>query len=967
MRTSINSRFLIGSAAGAIALAMAMPVAAQEAQSSVMNDEPSNAEIIVTGIRGSLQRNMEIKRTASGVVDAISAEDIGKFPDANVADALQRLPGISIQRSGARGEANGVTVRGFGGDFNDTQFDGRRLSTASGSRAVDFTTIGSDFVSNISVYKTPDVELGASAIGATINVALPKPFDSADSKFAVKASGAVQDRSGKVTPSGAALASTRFADDTMGILAYAAYRRVDTEANQVFIPGWIGNYFYQCQAQAACQTNDFTPAKKNVLGWFPQQVGANQITTKDERIDGRLAYQWQAGDDVLLTLDGNFTRQTLNTATYGYGAWFNGDDLRNVKQDSNGTVVDFNQFGTPMDFNASLARTINQTYMFGGNLKWDATDELSFDFDASLSRSVLNPGRNGYQNAMDIGYGGTNVDPNGSFLSTGCTYPAGAGPTTAPTSCTNYSTILGANTGVTIGGPSNNYLPSIHDVGPGGDVSRFTDKSLIGSHVIAGFPNYFTNLVKQVKIGGKWDGDNLKVHFGGSYQENKYHQEGESPFVNGTFFRYGGYGAPSGRTGAVAPLPDSVYQGIISTNNFIPGYQGNLAPAIIKYDPVAVYRVLEATGRGTTAPAFNPDSVLNVKEQTFAAYLRINFESEIGDMPFKVSAGVRDEYTKLTSGAIGRNPVNLITVPTDPTLIQVGSYTPQQLIERSISYNYVLPSLDVKLEVKPNLILRFDASRTLTRPALGDLRPTINLGTLRKGSLAASGGNAGLKPYLADNLDLGVEWYYGSNSYFAVNGFMKFISNFIVGGVSTQTINGVVDPFTNQPAQFQVNSKVNGPDGVVRGVEIAWQQVFGDSGFGFNANATLVNTNRTFNTADISGSAFAITGLANSANLVAFYDKNGLEVRVAGNWRDKYLLGLGQQQGGTFGAEPVNVNRQFQIDASASYQVTKELSVFVEGTNLNNSNYSTYGRFSNMSLDTFNYGRRFVFGARFNY
>lgn len=273
MRTSINSRFLIGSAAGAIALAMAMPAAAQEAQSSVMSDEPSNAEIIVTGIRGSLQRNMEIKRTASGVVDAISAEDIGKFPDANVADALQRLPGISIQRSGARGEANGVTVRGFGGDFNDTQFDGRRLSTASGSRAVDFTTIGSDFVSNISVYKTPDVELGASAIGATINVALPKPFDSAGSKFAVKASGAVQDRSGKVTPSGAALASTRFADDTMGILAYAAYRRVDTEANQVFIPGWIGNYFYQCQAQAACQTSDFTPAKKNVLGWFPQQVG----------------------------------------------------------------------------------------------------------------------------------------------------------------------------------------------------------------------------------------------------------------------------------------------------------------------------------------------------------------------------------------------------------------------------------------------------------------------------------------------------------------------------------------------------------------------------------------------------------------------------------------------------------------------------------------------------------------------
>jgi hypothetical protein len=102
-------------------------------------------------------------------------------------------------------------------------------------------------------------------------------------------------------PSGAALASTTFADDTMGILAYVAYKRSDTTTNQVFIPCWIGNYFYQCQSQPACQTSDFTPAKKNVLGWFPQQLGANQVNTKDERVDGRLAYQWRPSDKVLLT------------------------------------------------------------------------------------------------------------------------------------------------------------------------------------------------------------------------------------------------------------------------------------------------------------------------------------------------------------------------------------------------------------------------------------------------------------------------------------------------------------------------------------------------------------------------------------------------------------------------------------------------------------------------------------------
>lgn len=115
------------------------------------------AEVVVTGLRGSLQRNLDIKRTSSGVVDVISAEDIGKFPDSNVAASLQRLPGVSIQRSGSRGEPTGITVRGFGGDFNTTLYDGRRISTATGGRQIDFSTVGVDFIGQLAVLKTPDV------------------------------------------------------------------------------------------------------------------------------------------------------------------------------------------------------------------------------------------------------------------------------------------------------------------------------------------------------------------------------------------------------------------------------------------------------------------------------------------------------------------------------------------------------------------------------------------------------------------------------------------------------------------------------------------------------------------------------------------------------------------------------------------------------------------------------------------
>jgi TonB-dependent receptor len=232
--------------------------------------------------------------------------------------------------------------------------------------------------------------------------------------------------------------------------------------------------------------------------------------------------------------------------------------------------------------------------------------------------------------------------------------------------------------------------------------------------------------------------------------------------------------------------------------------------------------------------------------------------------------------------------------------------------------------------------------------------------------LNGSGGNPFLQPYLADNFDAALEWYFAPNSYAAIDGFYKHITNFIVGGVHQQTFAGLIDPFTNQPAIFNITGQVNGPDADVRGLELALQYVFRNTGFGFQANATLVNTNRKFPTDDISGAAFAITGLANSANLVAFYDKRGFQVRAAVNYRGSYLLQLGQGQGGTFGAEPVYVDKQTTVDLSSSYDVTPQFTIFGEVTNLTNANYSTHGRFKDQPLDIWNYGRRYTAGVRFH-
>jgi TonB-dependent receptor len=972
---SVRARLLCAAAPSLLALAIATPAAAETPQPA---DSPasgaaaapaqdnqadqgasSDQEIVVTGLRGSLQRNLDIKRAASGVVDAISAEDIGKFPDSNVAAALQRLPGVSIQRSGARGDATGVSIRGFGGDFVDTLYDGRHISTATGGRGVDFTTVGSDFVGRLSVYKTPDVELSTSAIGGTIDVAFPKPFDRPGFHVSASASGSWQSRDKSVQPTAGILISDTFANDTIGILADVAYTRHDTTSNHVFIPGWIGQKdgngttlgFYKCQLTATCTSADMVAANRTgVANWAPQQQGTEQAFNQDERIDGRVAIQWQPTEGLLVTLDDNFSRQTLHGENYSYAAWFNGSDLRNVKLDSNGTAVDFNQFGTPMDFNANKLRNIFETNQIGANVKWEIVDHLTFDLDGAIARSTRNPNRNGYNDSMDIGYGGTN----------------------------GATTVLGANTGVTILGPSSEFLPQIHDVGPAGNVSRFTDQTVIGSHVIVRGAAYNTDNVKQIRGSLGWDNEGLKVKLGGQYVTDTLYGESTSTFTNGVFASRSGYGTCSGRTGGptggICPLPASLYQGTISTAGWIPGYSGNLAPAIIQFDPYAVYKLLEASG-GSVAPSFNPGSVLEVQERTYAIFFKASFDTEIAGMGFHLAAGLRDEGTHLKTSAISRHLLGLSIPAGDPTLIQPNpalgpnhdGFSASVPIFKESSYNYLLPSMDVKLDVTPNLVLRLDASRTLTRPALADLTPTVNLGTLRVGSLSASGGNPDLKPYLSDNFDAGAEWYYQRNSYFAVNFYLKHITNFIVGGVSTQTIDNVIDPSTGAVAKFNVNGKINGSEATVKGVELAVQHVFGESGFGFTANATIPSSNRPYNASDVSSNGFAITGLAKSANFVGFYEKNGFQIRGAVNWRDEYLVQFGQGQGGTYGAEPVFVDKQLQIDASASYDITKQITVFLEGTNLNNSTYSTHGRYDNQVLDVWSYGRRVTFGGRFHF
>lgn len=937
----------------AIATASALAAPAAEQDAGAPRDSSVVEEVIVTGLRGSLQRNLDIKRSSAGVVDAISAEDIGKFPDSNVAASLQRLPGVSIQRAGARGEPQGITVRGFGGDFNETLYDGRRISTATGGRSVDFSTVGADFVGGLSVLKTPDVSLSSSSIGATVNVQFPKPFDHPGRRMALTASGSVQDDAGKFVPTVGALFSDTFADNKFGVLVDAMYTRHDTQTNRVYVSGWPGGYYRPCQLTASCSPAQLTEGK-TVLGWFEQQAGASQIYTKDERLDGRIALQWAPVDGVTVTLDDNYSRQSVRADNFGYGIWFNQDGLRNVKLDQNGTTVDFTQAGSQTDFTAGTDRSVLRTNQTGLNVKWDASENLSFEGDASYAKSWLNPGGEVTSDGADVGYG------------------FGIGP----------------SLGISIGGDSKNTLPVLHNYGPNGDAARWADPSVMGSHVVVRQAQQNTDVVKQVRFAGSWEQDGFKIKAGGAYLEDHYKFQQRNTFVNNYWQAYPGYGPASGPNGGVM-VPASLFTERVSTKNFIPGFDGALPPYLLKFDAHAYQAFLTSLGNPQTKniPGFNygggtvgtqftgafdmaldNGSIRDITEKTWSLFVKANFDVDVAGMPFHFNAGVREENTHVTSAGFGQVPLAISRGSGDPTLLTVTLSDPQSVSTKS-NYSYLLPSVDMKLELTEAIHLRLDASRTLTRPSLNLLTPVASVGTgQRVGALTATGGSPSLKPYLADNFDAAVEWYYKPNSYAAVNFFIKDVSNFIVGGTTRQTINGVIDPSTGQPAIFAVTQQVNGPEATVRGVELAWQHVFGDSGFGFNANATFVDTNKPYDPKDISQSGFAITGLANSANLVAFYDKNGLEARVAVNYRKEYLRAFGQNQNtGAFGSEPTFENPNLQIDFSTSYALTKQINLFFEALNLTNEVQSTHGRFDNQLLDVFAYGRRYTAGARFRF
>jgi iron complex outermembrane receptor protein len=945
------------------------------------NSSDALQEVVVTGIRASLQKSLDVKREDVGIVDAISAEDIGKFPDSNLATAMERVPGVTVTRAatgfvnggmagvqGSTGQATAITVRGFGPQFNETLYDGRQVPTSTGNRGFDFGAVGSDFVGQVDVMKTPDSTLSSGAIGATVNIKYPKPFDNPGLKLAGSVSGTKADAA-STTPNGSVLFSDTFADNTFGVLAAVAYADTKTRGNHVDIQGWEGGAGDGNSGLAPCQLAGagpcaVAPNTKNANGvnlnpttikdWFIQDYGIYQEHNEDKRIGGRLVFQARPTEGLEITVDDNYSKETLTQVQQGASWWFNNSTLTNVTQAPDGTVSSFLQSGTNTDFQAAINGQVVVDNTLGLNVKWDATEHTSYLLDAYTASSKLNPDGQLSQLDADVGYGN---------------------------SAANVSTI-----GIVANGSHN--LPYPVGYGPGSNASQFLDRGIIGSHVLVESAFKNTDKLSQFKLQGQWADDQTKVRYGVQFTHDDLNLSNATDLPY-SWQMYAGYGPPPAGSGGVAPIPANLISGSYSTgSNFIHGWGngGNLPAALIAANGAAIKAYLEGlNGAGMNVNACSnltvavpctgkyimynlPGNIQEITENTLAPYLSVQQKAQIAEMPLTIVLGVRWEDTQVNSTGYQQLPVGQLTiVSTDKTSYNFNQ-TPSQFIGVKTQYRYLLPNLDLNLGITDTLKARFDASRTLTRPALNQLTPDIIVPAgQRVGGLNATAGNPNLLPYLSDNVDLGLEWYYAQNSYVSADAFVKEVTNFIVNGTTTKSINGVTLP-DNSVAQFAITAPVNGPSAEVRGIELGLQHMFWDTGFGFQANATFVSTNKPYNPNDVSSSGFAVTGLANSYNFTPFFEKYGFMIRLAINHQNEFLNNFGQHQpNSAFGSEPVFVNASTRVDLSSSYDITHNFNVYFEALNLTDDVFSTHGRFKEQILDVVDTGRTYTVGVHYKF
>lgn len=886
--------------------------------------------IVVTGIRGSLSNSAAIKRSSNAIVDAISTEDLGKFPDSNVAESLQRIPGVAIDRSS--GEGRFVTVRGFGPAFNTVLVNGRTFASDNQGREFSFDLLAAELISGAEVYKSSQARLQDGGIGATLNVKTPRPLDLGGFQ-AVFSGKALYERNSKdVTPQVFGLVSDTFANGTIGLLASLSYQKRDSEIrftqNRGYLPGTsVGP--------------SATPLFTNVFA--PRNQDTGRDTQSRERIGFNATAQYQPSEQLTFTVDGLYNQFDVDSRVESLGAWFEPSSYTAAEIDENRTVTSLTTNG-----NADFIQTSNNRFVrtkaLGGNVEWQPNSNLTVKADVSWSRAADNAGGK------------------------------------------NYFAVIGVPSQYSFAQAVGGGFPSVTNFS-----SDLTNPALGRAHIALRNGNDEAERILEYKLDSEWksDGGVLDVvRFGLVNTKRKKSSQTIATDPN-TLCLYCGYN----ELADPALLSPVNLQGFGGGSGSVPtNFQGFDIEEYLAFLESPAQAAARDAARGLTpgttaallaatngfAATVQPNS-FSITEDVYAGYLDADFVGELGSMPWVINIGARYVHTELSASGRQQQLLDLLPVLSDPTIFQ-GVFANggiPEATQQSSSYDFFLPNLNIRVNLTDDVVARLSASRTLTRPQVRDLAPRTNFDVLRPASLDASGGNPNLKPYTSNNFDLSLEWYPTATTTLSVAAYYKNIHDFIVQTRSPEDftianagnlpvgVNGITGPNT---ATFNVRRPRNAETANVRGLELNLVHTFDYlpsplDGFGTSLNATFVSSNAAFDSATTT-TFFALEGLGDSYNATAFYEKYGFSARVAWNRRGRFLEALvtpGQ------GGDPVFRRSYDQVDVRASYDLLENAQIFVEGTNVLGSKNITTGRFDNQVLDYVATGARYAAGVRVNF
>lgn len=933
---------------------------------TVAQNEPIE-EITVTGIRGSLKASLDVKRDSASIVDAVSSEDVGKFPDANVAESLQRITGVAIDRSG--GEGQFITVRGLGPEFNAVLMNGRTIATDNDGREFSFDVLASDIIQRAEVYKSASPEIQSGGIGSVVNIVTARPLDRPGTHFTVNASGLYDTLREEVSPEFSGVASWTNDDNTIGLLVGGSYFNRKSQEDSSFTNGFAlrdGDTIVNApENSSGLGTDSLVPL---AAGRVQQQVVHSRDVQDRERISFNAAFQARPTDNVEITLDGLYSRFDIESTATQFSGFFSPPFI-NPQVDGNGTVVSFSRpsvdfqnrnpdiaglVGLSQNDNVLTANNrLAETYQVGGNVKWDANENLRFVLDVSGSKAT----RTGTNPFVVIGA----LAPESPLIE----------------------------------------LPNDDGISTITNIVGATDTSIQRLHFVNVNRTDIEDEVFEIRLGGEWEineGILKAINFGGMYTDRTKEREvfdNFSPTQGGDVFcAYCGYNVALQNPGILTPFSFEGFLDGVSGANTVPnqilgftfadafaelnntanitdpnrnGLTGdaraaNDADLIARRDAPGADPVL-----GFYTPELNPGAGFRVNEQVTAFYFNSEWEGQ-GDLAWSANVGFRVAITETDSFGVDQPVVEFRESAGDTQiLIEFGPTSEVVVSNRYVNF---LPAVNFRFEPTDQTVVRMSYTETVTRPTLTALGVNNTFGG-RSNAPVSGGGNPTLEAFESTNYDVSFEWYFDDVSFFGVAGFHKEFNNFL----ESQTLpvsRPIVFPAGNGGrtedetvnVDFQDTRDRNGETGSITGVEVALQKTFDTlpapfDGLGAAANYTYVTSS--INRAEGSGASDCdYNGLSpHSLNLSGFYEKGPWQARVAYNYRDEFLF----QCFSDF-SEPRQRESFGQVDFSAAYDVSDNVQVYVEGINVFGADTRDFSRFRNRFLTYSDTGSRYTFGVR---